>query len=386
MSNSKLAENRAGVIWITGFSASGKTTVARKVNFRLNALGAETVFLDGDDLRSIFGERWGYSREDRVHLAHVYFRLCSHLASQGYTVIISAVAMYDEVREWIRTNISNCMEVFLDVPDEERRRRDSLTKGIYDTLGDLSEMYDAPKSPDLRIDNYGKNLPERVADQIVEYYRRSSVSGADMGKQAHWSAFYSEKIGPTAPSPFCKMVAEELPKELSLLEVGCGNGRDAAHFANLGHKVTALDVSAEAIERCNELHRDVSATFLHASVPEIVPRYVGEFEVVYSRFVLHAMTLDEEAEMLRGAAKVLVDNGLLFVECRSLKDPMARKGEVISPTERIYGHYRRFIDRDELAARIEACGFSIVDSIESAGLAVHGDDDPVVIRLTARKD
>ena len=68
------------------------------------------------------------------------------------------------------------------------------------------------------------------------------------------------------------------------------------------------------------------------------------------------------------------------------KDPMARMGEVISPTERIHGHYRRFIDVDDLSARVESYGFSILDSVESAGLAVHGDEDPVVIRLTARKN
>ena len=52
-----------GVIWITGFSAAGKTTVGRRVAAELQALGLPTIFLDGDDLRSILGSSWGYERE-----------------------------------------------------------------------------------------------------------------------------------------------------------------------------------------------------------------------------------------------------------------------------------------------------------------------------------
>ena len=385
MSEPDTLTNRAGVIWISGFSASGKTTVGRKVNSKLNTLGARTVFLDGDDLRSIFGARWGYTRSDRVHLAHVYFRLCSHLASQGYTVIIAAVAMYDEIREWMHTNIPNCLEIFLDVPEHERRRRDSVTKRLYDKIGDLSDMYDEPKSPSLRIQNFGKNEPDDVADEIVKFYQSSGISNADMGKHAHWNDYYSKALAPTNPSPFGIAIADQLDRKSAILEVGCGNGRDAAYFAGLGHMVTAIDVAPAAIKQCRRLHSNLPAVFIEASLAAIASDYVSSFDVVYSRFALHAMTLDEERDLLTSAAQVLVDGGLLFIECRSLKDPMARMGEVISPTERIHGHYRRFIDLDELLGRVESCGFSTLDSVESAGLAIHGDEDPVVIRLTARK-
>ena len=83
------------VVWITGYSGSGKTTVARKVEAALRAAGVSTVHLDGDDLRSILAGKWGYEREDRMELARSYFRLSSHLAAQQHTVIISAVAMYE---------------------------------------------------------------------------------------------------------------------------------------------------------------------------------------------------------------------------------------------------------------------------------------------------
>lgn len=82
----------------------------------------------------------------------------------------------------------------------------------------------------------------------------------------------------------------------------------------------------------------------------------------------------------------MCDQGLFFIECRSINDPLARQGEVISPTERIHGHYRRFIVADELERRLLDSGFGIVDMLESNGLARLGDDDPVVIRVTARRE
>jgi bifunctional enzyme CysN/CysC len=135
-------KSSSGVIWVTGYSASGKTTVARKLAAGLNQRGIHAVFLDGDDLRAIFCRRWGYERQDRIELAKVYFRLCSHLASQGVTVIISAVAMYEEVRCWLKENVSNAFEVYLNVPESVRMERDRLTKKLYQKeKNNFSSMY-----------------------------------------------------------------------------------------------------------------------------------------------------------------------------------------------------------------------------------------------------
>ena len=60
-------------------------------------------------------------------------------------------------------------------------------------------------------------------------------------------------------------------------------------------------------------------------------------------------------------------------------------GEVISPTERIFGHYRRFIIPEEIVLKLEVSGFIIEEFIESSGLAALGSEDPVVIRIVAKK-
>ena len=75
--------------------------------------------------------------------------------------------------------------------------------------------------------------------------------------------------------------------------------------------------------------------------------------------------------------------GKFLVECRSVNDPMSRFGEVIGPTERIHGHYRRFIDINEPVERLSNARFQVESSVESNRLAVHKDEAPVVIRVTA---
>lgn len=376
----------SGVIWITGLSGAGKTTVGRKVEARLRSAGHHTIFLDGDDLRSIFAGRWGYEREDRVELAHVYFRLCSHLASQGATVIISAIAMYNEVRAWVRTNIPNSMEVYLDVPEEERRRRDAGTKQIYSKISDVTKMYDPPLNPDLVLNNYGTVTADAVAEQIASAYQRGIYrKNADKGRVDHWARFYSSGHAPSEPSSFAKDVAAKLSEPISLIEIGCGNGRDAAFFASLGHEVTAIDASDAAIALCNSRLADTGIRFLAGTLPAVQHRLGRPADVVYSRFVIHAMPEDEERAMLSAAAVCLKKGGRLFVECRSINDPMASRGEIISPTERIHGHYRRFIVLDQFRERLRAAGFHVTSEIESDGLAILGAENPVVIRVTAEK-
>ena len=172
-----------GLIWITGYSASGKTTVGRIVERRLKERGLTTIFLDGDDLRSILGAKWGYDRDASVELAHVNFRLCSHLAAQGMVVVISAVAMYDEVRTWLKVNVPRSIEVYLDVPEDERRRRDLATKNVYSKMGNIAELYDRPTTPDLSLGNFGDASAEDIAGEIIDHFLSLEAATADVGRK-----------------------------------------------------------------------------------------------------------------------------------------------------------------------------------------------------------
>lgn len=377
----------SGVIWITGYSAAGKTTVGRKVELMLREKGVRTIILDGDDLRSIFSHRWGYTRGERIELAKIYFRLSSHLAAQGFTVVICAVAMYDDVRNWLKENVPGSIEVYLDVPEAERRRRDSLTKGIYEKNVMSEDLYDQPKSPDMTVENYGAVDPDSAARSVTEYFLSTGFSRiSDRGRTSYWNSYYQSSVAPLEPSSFAEHVLGLLPSSrLDILEVGCGNGRDAVFFARSGHRVTALDRSEGAITYCIHKHVDSGIEFVAGRVNSLTKERNPAFDVVYSRFCLHAMTPPEEEEFITCSYELLNSAGQLFIECRSINDPLARKGEVLSPTERIHGHYRRFIIPDEINAKLAHAGFVVTSRIESNGLAKYGDDDPVVLRLVARK-
>lgn len=325
-----------------------------------------------------------------MELAKVYFRLCSHLASQGISVVISAIAMYDDVFKWVAANIPRSLQVYLRVPEDERIRRDLGSKNVYRNLTTAMLGYDEPVGANLVIDNYGGFESDAAARLIVEKYVATLALGesklADHGKYKHWDEFYAREGGVPEPSSFAVAVAAQLKQSVRLLEVGCGNGRDAAFFARSGHHVLALDTSQGAIELCRRSFGQLSIHFDQGTAEhlESSPNH-PRFDVVYSRFVLHAMTVQEEASFCRAARELLVPEGRLFIECRSINDPMSREGEVIGPTERIFGHYRRFIIMEELLRRLESVGFRVVASAEGKGLAVLKDEDPVVIRIEATR-
>ena len=95
------------VYWITGPAGAGKTTIGKLLYEKIKETEPNTVFLDGDTLREVFGNDLGYSKEDRRKCAMRYSRLCAMLQSQGMNVICCTISMFDSVREWNRANISN---------------------------------------------------------------------------------------------------------------------------------------------------------------------------------------------------------------------------------------------------------------------------------------
>ena len=151
------------VIWITGLSGAGKSTVAHEVVARLRASGNAVVMLDGDELREVFGavavNAENHGREGRLALAMRYAHLCRVIASQGLTVVIATISLFKEVHSWNRGNLPGYFEVYLKVPVEELRRRDP--KEIYRRFdgGELNNV----AGLDLSIDE-----PE-AADWIVEF-------------------------------------------------------------------------------------------------------------------------------------------------------------------------------------------------------------------------
>jgi adenylylsulfate kinase len=158
------------VIWITGLSGAGKSTLAHEVVEKLRHTGKAVMMLDGDELREVFGavavNADNHGREGRLVLATQYSHLCRILAAQGLIVVIATISLFKEVHFWNRANLPGYFEVYLKVPLEELRRRDS--KQIYRRFeaGELKNV----AGLDLAIDE-----PE-AADWIVEFQSDRSVN------------------------------------------------------------------------------------------------------------------------------------------------------------------------------------------------------------------
>ena len=167
------------VIWITGISGSGKTTVATRVYEKIKQQKKETVFLDGDQFRYIMNNDLKYTLDDRDTNAIRMTRTCKILSDQEINVICGANLTSQKYRDWCRDNIEGYFEVFLDVPMDVLKKRD--IKGLYkraisgeiDNVVGVDIPFIKPKSPDLIIDN-SKDLSD-FSDKIETIIDSSKI-------------------------------------------------------------------------------------------------------------------------------------------------------------------------------------------------------------------
>ena len=174
-------KNSGKVYWICGLAGSGKTSVAEKFLQILKKKGVRPVLLDGDQMRDIFDLPKDYSYEGRKKLAKIYSKVAKMLSDQGLTVIVSVIAMYEEIFRFNRRNIKNYVEVFLDVPMKELIRRDKKKLYIKALSGELKDVVgvdikaEYPKTPDVKITNYGTIGIDDSVKKLEEHYESSLI-------------------------------------------------------------------------------------------------------------------------------------------------------------------------------------------------------------------
>ena len=166
------------VIWITGLSGAGKTTLARHLVAQFRDRGQSSILLDGDELREVFGatavNSINHGRQGRLALAFQYAHLCRVISEQGFTVIISTISLFREIHEWNRNNLPGYFEIYLKVPLQELRKRDP--KGIYRKFdsGEISNVagldlsIDEPQSPDFLVDHHSNLSSVETACIIID--------------------------------------------------------------------------------------------------------------------------------------------------------------------------------------------------------------------------
>ena len=143
------------VYWITGLSGSGKTTLSKKLTKYLFKSGKKVVKLDGDELREVLDKKYSHTRNERLKIAMTYARLVKMLSNQGYDVVIATISLFREVHKWNKLKNKNLVNIFLDVPIEELKKRDP--KKIYKNsqknkmIAGISFKVDIPLDPNVHI-------------------------------------------------------------------------------------------------------------------------------------------------------------------------------------------------------------------------------------------
>lgn len=156
------------VIWLTGLSGAGKSTIAEALYAELKARRLHVEMLDGDQVRNIFPAT-GFTRADRdQHIRRVGF-LASKLERNGVFVIASFISPYRESREFVRSQCRQFIEVYLSTPIDVCESRD--VKGLYkrarsgeiSNFTGVSDPYEPPESPDIVIDTSKLTVEDAVA-------------------------------------------------------------------------------------------------------------------------------------------------------------------------------------------------------------------------------
>jgi bifunctional enzyme CysN/CysC len=178
----ELKGQRPCVLWFTGLSGAGKSTIANIVEKRLNALGHHTYLLDGDNVRHGLNKDLGFTDADRVENIRRIAEVSRLMVDAGLIVLVSFISPFRAERRMARELLQpgEFFEMFVDTPLALAETRDP--KGLYKKArrGELKNFtgidspYEEPEHPEIRIDT-ARVLPEEAADLILERLRRACV-------------------------------------------------------------------------------------------------------------------------------------------------------------------------------------------------------------------
>lgn len=166
------------VIWLTGLSGAGKSTIAEKLVALFKAKNVTPVVLDGDQVRAAIQDpHWQFDEASRLRGSYIYARLASLFASQGHLVIVPTISMFEQVRLWNRQRNAGYYEVYLETSQYVRLKRDpkklyaSHKQGENAHMPGLDLNIELPTSPDLTIVNDGDiNTADDVARKIFDAF------------------------------------------------------------------------------------------------------------------------------------------------------------------------------------------------------------------------
>ncbi|MFM9936347.1 MAG: sulfate adenylyltransferase subunit CysN [Novosphingobium sp.] len=172
--HARLKGQSPAVLWFTGLSGSGKSTIANLVEKKLYALGKHTFLLDGDNVRHGLNKDLGFTETDRIENIRRVGEVAKLMTDAGLIVLTAFISPFRAERDMVRALIpaGDFYEVFVDTPLEEAERRD--VKGLYKkarsgalkNFTGIDSPYEAPEQPEIRVDTL-RETPEAAAERIV---------------------------------------------------------------------------------------------------------------------------------------------------------------------------------------------------------------------------
>jgi adenylylsulfate kinase len=168
------------VLWFTGLSGAGKSTIAGLVVDELRQRGAPVELLDGDEVRTHLSKGLGFGKEDRDTNVRRIGWVAGLLSRHGVGAVTAAISPYADVRSEVRAMAHNFIEIFVDAPLGEVRRRD--VKGLYaradrgeiPNFTGVSDPYEPPRDPELHL-RTADEAPRESAATVLSYLQRRGL-------------------------------------------------------------------------------------------------------------------------------------------------------------------------------------------------------------------
>lgn len=181
-----MTEQQGFVLWMTGLSGAGKTTIALELLEQLEGRNLRLERLDGDVVRESLTRDLGFSKEDRTKNIERITFVAKLLSRNGVGCICSFISPYQSIRDDVRENTTNFLEVFVDAPLDVVIERD--VKGMYKkalageikNFTGISDPFEAPENPDIHVRTNTQTVAESAAYIISELEKRGLIPVAEM--------------------------------------------------------------------------------------------------------------------------------------------------------------------------------------------------------------
>ena len=176
------AGHKGVVVWFTGLSACGKSTIANAVDHKLHKMGKRSIVLDGDNIRMGLNKNLGFSAEDRAENIRRIGEVAKLFAGSGTIAITAFISPYRADRDAVRALLGagEFIEVLVDASIETCEARDP--KGLYKkarageikNFTGISDPYEAPSAPELVLDSNTKGI-EQLTDEVIAYLEAKGI-------------------------------------------------------------------------------------------------------------------------------------------------------------------------------------------------------------------